>query len=275
MKVAVISDIHGNVPALGTVLEHLERFGPDYVVVNGDTVSRGPRSDECLRLLAAAVGRTDAQWAFTRGNHEDYVVAHQSGSAVDPMVFELRRLSYWTYQQLGPDQTQHIAAWPLIVELPDGLRITHGSMGRNDQGIYPHTTDEEVRAQIAPAPAVFATAHTHVPWIRPVDETLVVNSGSVGMPFDGDRRASYLQLALGPSGWTAEVIRLVYDYEAAERDYVDSGCLDESGALTRLIFREWKTATPLTRAWFREYYHKVLDLEITLDEAVDRYLASV
>lgn len=274
MKVAVISDVHGNVPALTAVLADIERFAPDHIVVNGDVVSRGPRSAEVLDRLAAGAAAGPAQWHFTRGNHEDYVAAHLEGSSPDPIAFELRRLSYWTYQQIGDTAARQIAAWPLTVELPEGVRVAHASMVRNDKGIYVESTDDEVRTLMAPAPAVFVIGHTHRPFVRTVDDTLVANGGSVGTPFDGDVRASYVQLEGGPE-WRAKLIRVPYDREAAERAFHASGCLDEAGAITRIVFQEWKTATPLTRGWFDRYHDAVKAGSISIEASVDRYLESV
>ena len=72
MKIAVISDIHGNIPALETVTADIEQWQPDCVVVDGDIVNRGPRSREALEWVLAR-HESDA-WQLVRGNHEDYIL---------------------------------------------------------------------------------------------------------------------------------------------------------------------------------------------------------
>ena len=274
MKVALISDIHGNVPALMRVLEDLDTFAPDRVVVNGDVVSRGPLSAPCLDLLSkAAIGR--GEWSFCRGNHEDYVAERIGQSMGDDVRSRMFRLSHWTCRQIGEEAAGRLREWPLSVELEGGVVATHASIGQNDRGVYQGDDDADILRRIGPPPAVFATAHTHVPFIRRVGPTLVVNSGSVGSPFDGDTRASYARLEQRGGVWHAEIVRLDYDRGAAERNFADSGCLSESGPLTRVIFQEWKGGTPLIRTWFRRYHRAVLAGEVDLDDAVDRYLASV
>ena len=276
MRVALISDIHGNVPALVRVLEDLRAFAPDHVVVNGDVVSRGPLTAPCLNLLTEAAESGLAEWHFCRGNHEDYVARHVGELFdVDDLVSQVRRLSYWTYQQIGESSAKRLAEWPLSIEIEGGLVATHASIGKNDRGVYAGDTDDDILTRIGPAPAVFATAHTHVPFIRQVGPTLVVNSGSVGSPFDGDRRASYARLERRDGVWRAEIVRLDYDRVAAQRNFLDSGCLDESGPLTRVIFQEWKDAAPLIRTWFRRYQAAVLAGSLDLDASVDQYLAEV
>ena len=72
MRIAVLSDIHGNLPALRTVIADIDAWSPDLVVVGGDIVNRGPRSGECLDVL---VERQWADgWRLLRGNHEDFVL---------------------------------------------------------------------------------------------------------------------------------------------------------------------------------------------------------
>ncbi|MEL7370183.1 MAG: metallophosphoesterase family protein [Myxococcota bacterium] len=272
MKIALISDIHGNVPALERVLEDLESFEPDRVVVAGDVVSRGACSRDVLGLLASSA--TPGQWQFLRGNHEDYVAYHVGRPPSGDRIFELNRMSYWTYKQVGTAAAREVGRWVRIKEMQHGLRATHGSMDRNDNGIFPFSTDDQIRKQIAPAPQVFATAHTHIPLVRAVDRTLVVNCGSVGTPFDGDVRASYARLYHDASGWRAKIVRLDYDRAQTERDFRTSGFLDEAGGLVRIVYREWKHARPMTAEWMRQYRAAYLAEEVELEAAVDQYLAS-
>ena len=265
----------GNRPALLRVLDDLERFAPDHVIVNGDVVSRGPSTQSCLGLLDEGA-RGPAQWQFVRGNHEDYVASHVGAEPpTDPLKYQIGRLSRWTSRQIGDARSSAVGRWPFVVELDGGLRATHASMARNDRGIYKESDDAEIRTQIAPPPAVFATAHTHVPFVRRVDDTLVVNSGSVGTPFDGDVRASYVRLVRQRSGWRADVVRLGYDRDAAARDYETSGCLSDSGPFTRLIFQEWKMATPFTRQWFERFLAPVEGGRMTVEDAVEQFLAEL
>ncbi|MEM7676712.1 MAG: metallophosphoesterase family protein [Myxococcota bacterium] len=271
MKVAVISDIHGNVPALERVLEDLERFEPDRVVVAGDVVSRGPCSRDVLRLLASSA--TPGQWQFLRGNHEDYVAYHVGRAPTFDRLFELNRMSYWTTQQIGVAAAREVGRWVRIKEMQYGLRATHGSMDRNDNGIFPFSTDDEIRERIGSPPQVFVTAHTHIPMVRKVDRTLVVNAGSVGTPFDGDVRASYARLWHDVSGWRAEIIRLPYDRAQTDRDFDSSGFLDEAGGLVRIVYEEWQRAQPMTIEWMRRYRAAYLAEEVELEASVDQYLA--
>jgi len=275
VKVAVISDIHGNIPALESVTADIEQWQPDSVIVNGDIINRGPLSRDCLEWVLARQ-KSDG-WQIVRGNHEDYVLecADAESTAVDP-AFEVRQFAHWTYLQVA-EYVPILANLPELhsVCAPDGteLRVMHGSMRDNRDGVYPQTTDAELRQQIMPAPKVFVTGHTHRPLIRQVDATTVVNIGSVGAPFDGNRQLSYGRFAWTTTyGWQSEVVRLPYDYERIEQDYETSGFLDEAGPLAQLMLVELRRAGGLVYRWASRYEKAVLAGEIGLEESVREVL---
>lgn len=273
MKVAVLSDIHGNLPALRTVVAHVDRWSPDAVIVGGDIVNRGPLSGACLELVAQ---RHEADgWRLLRGNHEEFVL--DCGNPDRPLSgpgYETTQFAHFALAQVGANaELLRLMSDVFERAAPNGelLRIVHASMRNNRDGVYPATPDEELRRQIAPAPAVFVTGHTHRPLIRRVDGTLVVNIGSVGASFDDDRRAAYGQFTWTKSGWSAEIVRLDYDYTQIEIDYVESGFLAHGGALAQLMLVELRKARGLIFRWASRYQEAVLNGRLTLEESV-RYI---
>lgn len=82
MKIAVLADIHANLPAFETVIDHVGRWALDAVVVLGDVVNRGPRPADCPRLVLER--QSSRGWLLLRGNHEDYVV--EWAQAYEPAV---------------------------------------------------------------------------------------------------------------------------------------------------------------------------------------------
>jgi predicted phosphodiesterase len=272
-SVAVISDIHGNLAALAAVAEDIAQWGPDRVVVAGDIVSRGPYSRECLAYIRARMA--DSGWLAIYGNHEEYVLSvARSDVPRAGLEEEVRRNIVWTWRQIG--DVAPLAELPEVVRLagPDGgeVRVVHASMRGNRDNILPRTPDSTLREQIAPAPAVFAMGHTHVPLVRRIDDTLVVNAGAVGMPFDGDVRASYARLTWSGVQWHAEIVRLEYDREQTARGFRESGFL-ESSVIGDLIFDEFMTARPRLANWITRYQPLVLAGEITPAESVRAFLA--
>jgi hypothetical protein len=183
--------------------------------------------------------------------------------------------SYWTFAQLdGAVPALEQLPFDVTMTAPDEsvVRCTHASMRGNRDGIYPGTPIEKVRSQIAPAPAVFCTAHTHRPLVRQVDATLVVNSGAAGTTFDGDTRASYVQLTWQQGKWQAAIIRLPYDRRGAARDFATSGYLAEGGALVKIFYYEWLLARPMINEWARHHEEAVLAGAESLSASVDAFL---
>jgi hypothetical protein len=119
---------------------------------------------------------------------------------------------------------------------------------------------------------VFLVGHTHQPLVRNFKETLVINTGSVGLPFDGDTRASYSQVTFQESGWQGEITRVAYDLEAAKKDFLLTGFTKDGGPLADLILAELELGWPQLGKWFNEYELAVRAGEISLPEAVYEFL---
>ena len=276
MKIAVISDIHGNLPALQTVTADIEQWHPDYVVVDGDIVNRGPCSRDCLEWVLAR--QSSSGWQLVRGNHEDYIL--ECATSKEPTVgsgYEVRQFAHWAYLQVAdyvPLLANLPASYSIFVPNGSEMRVVHGSMRDNRDGIYPQTKDAELREQIAPAPALFVTGHTHRPLIRQIDGTTVVNVGSVGASFDGDRQLSYGRFTWTvDQGWQANIVRLPYDFARVEQDYVTSGFLDEAGPLAQLMLVELRRAGGLVYRWASRYQEAVLAEEISMEASVRAVLS--
>lgn len=277
MKIAVISDIHGNLPALRAAILHLESWKPDQVVVNGDIVNRGPRSRDCLNLIQTK--QAEKGWHVLRGNHEDFILeCAQADTPLQGPAFEVRRFAFWAYQQLN-GELSYLAGLPdkYSWTAPDGseLRVKHASMRDNRDGLYHNADAKELRRQISPPPSVFVTGHTHRPFLRQVDKTLIVNAGSIGAPFDKDTRPSYGRFTWQDgSGWQAELVRFDYDHSLAERDYVETGFLAEGGPLAQLMLVELRKGRGLIYRWGMEFEEAVLAGEITIEDSVRELLSA-
>ena len=275
MKIAVLSDIHGNLPALHAVTADIETWQPDLIIINGDIINRGPSNAECLEFALDKQAQED--WVLLRGNHEEYVLtgADPNRPQNGPQA-ELRGFSDWTYRQVH-GRALEIAALPdrFAWRAPDDstLMVMHGSVLGNRLGVYPDSTDAEIRTRIAPAPTIFVTAHTHRALQRQVDDSLVVNIGSAGLPFDDDWHVSYGRFAWTKGqGWQAEVRRLPYDRAQAERDLFSSGFMDEVGAFADLVLVELRIARGLIHRWAKVFQETFLAGEISLQESVDLFL---
>jgi len=280
MKVAVFSDVQGNLPPMLTVFEHILDWSPDLVIMNGDLVNRGPDSLRCLDAFEAM--RTQHDWIALRGNHEDFVLdcADANGLPADKAEQEMQRFTFWTSAQLGP-KVDLLRAWREDYRFhpeadPNALvEAMHGSLPGNRHGILPWTTEDELAQRIPPGLAVFLTAHTHRPLIRPFQGCAIVNTGSAGSPFDGDERASYAQLVFRNGRWECSIVRLTYNRALTERAYHESGFLEEGGPIAHLIHAEWKQATSLMPRWRQQYLVAIRQGEITVGKAAREFLSAL
>lgn len=275
MKIAVLSDVHGNVPALEAVLEDIQCWGADEVIVNGDLLNRGPCSLAVLELLL----REQPAARLLRGNHENWLLYSASqGHNPDSNTYEIDRFAHWAVEQLG-ESLEQVADWDDHLDMTDleggSLHITHGSRLGDRRGIQPECEGDELAQKLGDPRDLFIASHTHRAFSRRFNGNLVINTGSVGQPFDGDERASYVRLQFSGGRWQGTIIRLRYDRGRAAADFETSGFLEQGGALTRVIFREFIEARMHVGPWRRRYLEAVKAGEIGVVEAVERYLATL
>lgn len=277
MKVAILSDVQGNLPAMEVAVERILAAGPDLVLMDGDLVNRGPVSLDCLDLFERL--QREHGWLPLKGNHETWVLRCAREAPHSPLDAELRRFADWTARQLGP-RLQALADWPdhlCFHAGPDDswVHVTHGTLASNRQGVTAGIPDAELRGALPLDVALFVTAHTHRPLTRTVDGLPILNVGSVGAPFDGDPRGSYALLEFRRGAWHGEILRFDYDRRRTARDFRESGFLAEGGPLAAILFEEWRQARLLMPLWRRDHEPAVLAGERPLDAAVTDFLTRI
>jgi predicted phosphodiesterase len=256
-RLAIIADIHGNLPALEAVVADLRTHAVDQVIVAGDVASRGPFPNECFALVWGE------RWPVLRGNGE-YQLLDFGTPRGDPAWSRPGppTLVAWGHARTDPHWRRVVGYWPdqLAPRLADAppLRIVHGSP-RSAYEALPGDGPEELLVErlAGVAEETVVCAHTHEQVDRRVDRWHLANPGSVGMPMDGDVRAQYMLLDAAADGWTVSHRRVAYDIEAVMRGYEHERLVEEVGALGELVLREQRTArihiTPFLR-WRREVY---------------------
>ncbi len=217
MRVAAISDIHGNLPALEAVLRALHAESPDLIVVCGDVAS-GPMPAETIDVL-----RRLRNARFVRGNADRGLIDEFDGKAAAPMPGPF---AGWCAEQIDRAQRDFLASFESTVSVDGVDRLDHvlfcHASPRNDTDIFTvETPDERVRALMTGVNAgVVVCGHTHMQFDRSVDGLRVVNPGSVGMPY-GEPGAYWAML--GPD---VEMRRTDYDRDAAARRVRAKGSAD-------------------------------------------------
>lgn len=200
MNVAVLSDIHGVLPALEAVLAEPDVRTADRIVLLGDMLA-GPMPVETFDRLRELGSR--AIWVRGNADRELAASARGTGQFVPDPIFP------WAARQLRPEHLPVLDALPLTVTL-DGVLFCHATP-RDDTEIVlvdsPLSRWAEVFSGVAEATVVLG--HTHMPFVRLADRRLIVNPGSVGMPY-GARGAHWALLGDG-----VQLRRTPYDVEAA------------------------------------------------------------
>jgi len=277
MKVAVFSDVQGNLPAMEVVVEHILDWSPDLVVMAGDLVNRGPSSRACLELFDAL--RRERGWLPITGNHEAWVLRCGQERPLDALDAAMRRFADVTFRELVEIE-ETLLGWPDHISFhadaeDSWVHVTHGSMAGHRVGISATTLDRDLRSRLPEDISLFVGAHTHKPLQRRLGHTRILNVGSVGSPFDDDVRACYGQLELRDGRWQTRIVRLPYDRARAERDFAAAGFIEQGEPLARIIFQEWRQARVLLARWHRHYGAAVRSGTITLEGAVSEFLQSL
>ncbi len=269
MRIAILADIHGNLPAFEAALHHLSNQKPDQVIISGDVIIGSPDSAECWRL-ARSLG-----YPMLRGNHERYA-AHFGTPQASPewSTAKFAPLQYAVAQFTEADR-QAMAALPLTLRLPaaPGLLFVHASPRDDHDSLTAHTPDERVAAMFGMAPERWIIrSHNHVGAVRLWGDRLIITCGSVGLPLDGHLTAQYLLLDRQDSRWEIRHQSVPYDLEKTLQRFRDTDYLRTTGPMGRLFLRELVTATQQIDSFLRLYGQWTKEAPLSLDQAVERFL---
>jgi putative phosphoesterase len=219
LRIAVLSDVHGNATALAAVLAELDSEQPDLVVFGGD-LTWGAQPAETYRLASAL-----ANAAFVRGNADRAVLEGAAESDRERWMQERHTAELRDF--LGGFGEHQVAE----VDGLGAVRFCHGSPRSDEECVTPETPEERVREFMAGVDErVVVTAHVHIQFDREVAGVRSVNAGSVGLPYEG-RPGAYWAL-LGPD---VELRRTEYDVDEAVAAFRESGFPDPDPLVELLL----------------------------------------
>lgn len=211
MRIAIISDVHGNLTALDAVLADLRQQTPDVVYHGGDLAFGGCNPAEVIDCIA------QAGWKGVLGNTDEMLWDSSARPALEAAAPKLKSLFKVLFDSSGPATCRMIGearlAWlrALPTELRhENLALIHASPGNLWRAPMDTAEDAELEhtyTQLNAGTVVYC--HIHRPFIRKVGSITVCNTGSVGAPYDGDPRASYLLIDDGEPA----IRRVAYDVE--------------------------------------------------------------
>jgi predicted phosphodiesterase len=188
MRIAIISDIHGNLIALDAVLAEIATQGADQIVCLDDIAMSGPQPRDVIARLRTL------DCPIVRGNCDDLVVSMRARGRVPAaetghagLAPWVAAIDYWSAEQLTADDLALLRALPPCIDIPlDGmshLLCVHGSPRANTDRILPTTPDDVVDGMLEGwLPRVLAAGHTHQPMVREHKGMVLMNPGSVGLP---------------------------------------------------------------------------------------------
>ena len=222
MRVAILSDIHGNLTAFEAVLADLRQCSPDLVLHGGDLADSGSSPTEIVDRIRSL------GWQGVMGNTDEMLVDPSSledfarhSSAPPNLWTGVRQIASATRDTLGEERLAWLRELPRVKTL-EGFGLVHAS----PESCWRAPASEATRAELETiygslGRPVVVFGHTHRPFIRDVAAypKLLINTGSVGLPHDGDPRASYLILQDG----TPSIRRVEYNMEKELRALASCG----------------------------------------------------
>jgi putative phosphoesterase len=244
MRLAVVSDVHGSLTALDAVVADLDQRAPDLVLQGGDLALMGPQPAEVVDRVR------ELGWPGVVGNTDELLWRPDERERLldlVPKIADVIRLLFDAYApvtrvMLGEERLRWLRTVP-AEQLVDGVLLVHASPGDLWRAPMPDADDDELeRAYRREDVHTIVYGHIHRPFVRRVGDGLVVaNSGSVGLPWDGDPRASYVLI----EGGDPAIVRVEYD---VERDaallrtagYPDATRLAEMRRRGRFLAPTWR-----------------------------------
>jgi putative phosphoesterase len=206
LRIAILSDIHGNLMALDAVMTDIESLSPDAVWCGGDLAWGGPWPSECIGRVR------DAGWATVRGNTDVWITGDPQTISTEDARKEARDMA--AAHAISPEDAEWLLGLPLGHTGPGSLLLVHGTPQSPFDAPQPNAPPTEFTPYEDQA-AVVVYGHVHKAFVRRLgDGTIVVNAGSVGLPMDGDT-ACYLVIERSGPEWTFVHRRVRFDRRGA------------------------------------------------------------
>lgn len=235
MRIAILSDVHGNIRGLDACLMDLaDQGGADVIVGAGDYCMDGPRPRKVLERLR------EMGAVCVRGNTDRYL----SDVAQFPAQGEEGPALAWQREALGETWLHWLAELPFSLrfgDAPSAVLVVHANPKSDDEHIWPDADDaflERVTAGVEQRTIAFG--HLHLPYARVWRDRLFVNVASAGLPKDGDPRACYALLTERSSGWEVKHRRVDFDVERVARDIAKCGMPEAKKRATVLRRHRYK-----------------------------------
>ncbi|GAB2540137.1 metallophosphoesterase family protein [Gracilibacillus alcaliphilus] len=221
MRIAFLSDIHGNAIALEAVLQDIERKKVDRIIVLGDLAYRGPEPAKCIQWIRSL--QTDV----IKGNADQWIVRGvRSGEVPDQALATMQTEQAWARDQLSEEEISYLDNLPTELSLSvENIKIHafHATPNSLFDVITPDGSDHDLLESLTlnEEADLYLYGHIHRSYQRTIAGKTIVNLGSVGLPFDGIPKASYVLLDIENNQLNVQQIRVSYPIETVCKQYED------------------------------------------------------
>ncbi|MCL6571512.1 MAG: metallophosphatase family protein [Bacillus sp. (in: Bacteria)] len=221
MKIAFLSDIHGNATALEKVLIDIKEKRVDKIFVLGDLCFRGPEPQRSLDLVKSL------NTEVIKGNADEWVVRGVNKGEVPDQALEfMNKEREWTLSQLDQPSIKYLTNLPSELKLAFGrikIHAFHATPHSLFEVVLPYESDELLIEKMMVEEAdIYVYAHIHRPYIRYLNGKCIINIGSVGLPFDGLDKSSYMLLELNEGNFQTSIVRVSYDVDKVINQFKQS-----------------------------------------------------
>jgi putative phosphoesterase len=231
VRIAVVSDIHGNLTAFEAVLADLRQAAPDLILHGGDLAASGSSPREVVDRIR------ELGWPGVLGNTDEMLFSPEKlrlfaeqSPRFQPLFPVVEEMAAATRAELGEERLAWLRDLP-TVQITEGLALVHAKPGDLWRAPAPEDTDEELESAYRPLDRpVVVYGHIHRPFVRRTRQMTVANSGSVSLSYDGDSRAAYLVA----DEWGVSVRRVAYDVDR-ELDLLRTCSLPHGDWIARTI----------------------------------------
>jgi predicted phosphodiesterase len=230
-RIAIVSDIHGNRTAFEAVLKDLRETAPDMILHGGDLADAGAGPVEIVDRIR------DLGWQGVVGNTDEMLFRPESlnefaeqSPGLRSLFATIAEMAAATREALGEERLAWLRGLPTVQICPP-MALVHASPASAWRS-PPHTADDGELEQVygSMGQPIVVYGHIHIGYVRRVSGMTIVNTGSIGMPYDGDRRASYLLL-----DESEPVIRRV-EYDVDKEIGILAGCgLPHAGWVVKIL----------------------------------------
>lgn len=264
MKIAIVTDIHGNLHALEAVLEDIETQQVDQIIIAGDVVNILPFSKECWNIV------TQLNCVLLKGNHEVYIYTYDTPEADPAWQGERFKSLKWFHSLFSAEDITKMRTLPMHYS-DSGLLITHATSRSLWESVSEETSADELIAMFPEENVqLIMRGHNHSWLERHWNKKTLLTIASCGLPFRGSKDAQYA-IATRNKVWAYEKRFIPYDQKAL-LDAMNEAYLENTGPFALLHRREVETGQNYLMPFLKKFVFLIDKQEIALETAVHRYL---